>query len=155
MLTAIPKNIFSSDFHIERDGERVAFLDLAIFRRKGVIELGSDQLRVETKGAIHPEFSLFLNDSQIAQARKPAMLKDVFELVLGDVVCEIRRRSIFRRQFFVLHEGQQVGEISPIHWYSFKARIDLPDDWPLGLQVFVFWIVVRVWKRDASNNGGS
>jgi hypothetical protein len=153
MLIAVPKNIFAYDYHIERDGERVAFLDTSVFRRQGTIEVGGSTLQVERKGVMRPDFRLYLNESEIARAQKQSVVKDVVRLQLGDAACTIRRRSLFSRRYAVLNEDEQIGEIAPVRWYSSRARIDLPDAWPLGLQVFVFWVVLTFWKRDQSSGG--
>lgn len=155
VLTATPKNILAHDFHIQRDGEPVAFLDRALLRRKGVIEIEDARLSVQTDGFLHPEYTLLLDEKPVARAHKPSVVRDVIQLQLGDVTCEIRRKAWFSTRFYVWNGDQRIGEIARQHWYSWKARVELPDDWPLGLQIFVFWIVLLFWKRDAAAANGS
>ncbi|HEX7071680.1 MAG TPA: hypothetical protein VF190_12780 [Rhodothermales bacterium] len=155
MLVAVPKNILANDYHIERDGQRVAFLDTALFKRQGTIEIGGKLLRVERKGLVRPDFKLYLNDAEIARAHKPAILRDAVRLQLGETECIIRRKHLFSRRFEVWNGEERIGEIAHIRWYSNRARIDLPDAWPLGLQVFVFWVVLTFWQRDRSSSGSN
>ncbi len=152
VLTATPKNIFSYDYHVLRGEDRIAFLDLALVRRRGSIIIGEQTLRVEANGILRPQFVLYLDDRPIAEAQKASVFRDRLYLKLGNAECEVRRRGLLGLRFEVLVNEQKVGEIVRLRWYSRKARIDLPEDWPLGLQLFVFWLVVLIWKRDSNSS---
>ena len=51
-----------------------------------------------------------------------------------------------------------VGTIRRETWTSRKARVELPDELPLPVRVFVLWLVLLMWKREsdaaASSGGG-
>jgi hypothetical protein len=49
---------------------------------------------------------------------------------------------------FDLFDGEkQIGSIYPLGIFTRRSNIDLPDDWPLAIRVFLFWLAFIIWKR--------
>jgi hypothetical protein len=46
-----------------------------------------------------------------------------------------------------LEGGKQIGSVYPEHALTRKAVIDFPEEIPLVVRVFMFWLVVILWKR--------
>jgi hypothetical protein len=51
----------------------------------------------------------------------------------------------------VLFQGDiEVGSIRPEGYLSRKAAVSLPGDMPMPVQVFVMWLVILLWRREAN-----
>lgn len=152
MLTAIPQGLFSGDYTITQDNEQVAELDLSLWKEQGTMIIADRRFQVRKEGWVNQTFLLEQGDQVIARARKPSVFKRRFELVLGETTCELRPKNVFCRTYHVYAPGTDtpVGRIARQGWFTRRTDIDLPDDWPAGLQVFVFWLVLLMWRRDAA-----
>jgi hypothetical protein len=52
---------------------------------------------------------------------------------------------------FELHAGSTVvGSLSAKGVFSRGMNVDLPETLPLPVRVFVMWLTVILWKRDAA-----
>ena len=47
---------------------------------------------------------------------------------------------------------RQIGAISPENAWTRRATADLSPDLPMPIQVFVIWLVILLWKRDAQSS---
>ena len=50
-----------------------------------------------------------------------------------------------------IQETPKAKEI-PEGLFTRRARINLPEELPLPVRVFMIWLTVILWKRDADNN---
>ena len=48
-----------------------------------------------------------------------------------------------------------VGALSPRGLFTRRAAIDLPETMPLSVRVFIIWLAVIIWKRDAEAQGAA
>jgi len=46
---------------------------------------------------------------------------------------------------------RQIGTISPHGFFTKRADIDLPGEWPLANRIFIFWLVFLMWKRESQS----
>ena len=78
--------------------------------------------------------------------------RDRANFKLDGVNYSLYREGEFRgdvgRHFFVLDGEHQVGAIFRKGMWSRRTYVDLPQDWPLPLQLFVFWLALVVWIRE-------
>ena len=155
MLHARPKNFFSHAYRVFHGEKLVARVDVSHFSRRGALAVGNRELVLRKQGVLHPEYLMLLNEEAVAQARKESFLCDRVQLLLGGADCELRRKGLFGSCYLVWLGDEQIGEIRRTNLFSRRAVIDLPEEWPLELRLFVFWIVVLFWRRDtASSSGG-
>jgi hypothetical protein len=55
---------------------------------------------------------------------------------------------------FELHAGSTVvGSLSARGVFSRRMNVDLPETLPLAVRVFVVWLTVVLWKREAEAAG--
>jgi hypothetical protein len=52
--------------------------------------------------------------------------------------CLLRRRLFFRR-----------GSVYPEHPFTKKCIVDLPAELPVPVRLFIAWLVIVFWKREA------
>lgn len=150
MLEAKPVSMFSRDFGIEAEGRRIALLDVSCWKEAGEISIEGESYRLFRERLMSGAFILEKAGQAVARAIKPSAFRSRFDLELAGRSCTLSPDSLFRRSFSVLQNGVAVGNIRRAGLFTRRAIIDLPGDWSLPLQVFVFWLVVVIWNRDDS-----
>jgi hypothetical protein len=100
-------------------------------------------------------FVLQLGERTLARARKASVFVRAFDIDLAGQPIELKAASVWRREFGLFENGEQVGRISPTGWFSWQAVLDLPPDIPLLAQLFLFWLVLVLWRRAAADAAGS
>jgi hypothetical protein len=147
MLRAIPKGWFSPDYSIFENDQPVADIDLSFI---------SESSEIQVKGATHQAyrehlmsgaFVLEAAGSIFARAEKPSALYRSFVVEASGRTFTLEAESSMLRKFVLLDAGKEVGSVYPDHAFTSKAVIDLPDDIPLPVRVFMFWLVAILWKR--------
>jgi hypothetical protein len=142
--------LLSGDFILSHQGRDVALLDVATFREAARIEIDGEELGFEREGRRSGAFLLRRGDEVLARAVKPGVFKNRFELEAAGERYEVAKVSWWGREFEVLAQGRRIGGIRPAGVFTRRARVELPPDWPLPLQVFVFWLVLVLWNRAAA-----
>jgi hypothetical protein len=51
----------------------------------------------------------------------------------------LRAKSIFNRIFVLLDGAGEVGSIAPVSIFSRRASVDLPEELPLPVRIFLVW----------------
>lgn len=149
MLEARPIGIFSRDFDIEVEGQKIAMLDVSCWREAGEISLEGQPYRLYREGVMSGAFILKnQQEESVARAIKPSAFRSQFDLEFGDRRYSLKRASGFGRGFSVFQDGIIVGSIRPAGLFTRRTMIDLPADWSTPIQVFVFWLVLVIWNRD-------
>jgi hypothetical protein len=167
LLRAIPQGWFSNDYQIHRDGVQVAFLDPSAWREKAELEIEGRRYHLDREGWVG-EFRL-LDELKhpVITATKPSAFRKRFEVTWGDRRYVLEKATFWTSGFAVREvtpgetssgDGTRtVGSILREGFLTRRAVLDLPEDWPLPVQVFVFWLVVVIWTREraAAASGGS
>jgi hypothetical protein len=172
MLRAVPKNWFSWKFEIF-DGEVcVANLDLAD-GTPGLFFISAIQGRTfeifleehkEHESWIDGAIDLFLDYDDypillredgrtIASATKTNSFKETFDVVFDQTGYILQRNMRGYRKFELADGSQVVGSIHPVrwHWIGRKAIVELPEYFPLEVQVFITGLVLYQWKKENDN----
>ena len=147
MLFAKPVHIASRSFEV-RDADRpIGRLRIGWFLNDGSITLRGQELRLRRRGVFGGPFEMKSAGNVIATAVKPSVFRNRFEIEFGKTKILLEREGLARRSFKVRRGEEVLGRISPANALSRKAVIDLPSDWPPALQLFMFWLVLIIWKR--------
>lgn len=107
------------------------------------------------EGLMSGAFVLEREGRTVVRAIKASAFRSQFDLELESHRCSLTRSSLFGRSFSVLQGGAVIGSIRPAGVFTRRAIVDLPRDWPIPVQVFVFWLVLVIWSRDRSAAAGS
>ena len=150
MLEAIPTNIFSTTFRLHQQNQLVGEIDTSIWREKATLELPDGTYQLYREGTFNGDFLLEHNGKVAARATKPSAFQSRFEVEVAGRVVELRKLSIWNRNFGVFDGERQVGGVYPLGLFTRRAKIDLPDDWPLAATAFVFWLAFIMWRRQNS-----
>jgi hypothetical protein len=60
----------------------------------------------------------------------------------------LRATSVFRRHFVLCGGSRHIGSLAPNSVFTRRAAVDLPDEWPLPVRVFIIWLTAILWMRD-------
>jgi len=154
MLTAIPRSIFSWSFTVYDGGTPLADLDMSWFRERGSFVLAGHPFDVLRTSILGGEFELRSDESVLAIAKKTSPFLRAFNLRADGRAFSLRADHPFTRCFGLYEGDRRVGIIEPLHFLTRKTRIDLPTGINPPVQVFMFWLVVVLWRRAASSSSG-
>ena len=95
-----------------------------------------------------------VDGKEIARAVKPSFWKSRFDVSFGSVTCVLEKPSLFRSAFELRIEQSTIGRVERKSIWQSIAQANLPDDWPNPLKVFILWLVIIIWKREAAAASG-
>ena len=149
MLRAVPKRWFSWDFTVMQGSETLADMDLSWWREKGVLTVQGRSYRVYREGLMSGDFVLESPESVVARANKPSALRRSFLIEHAGKQYTLRARSAFRRAFLLLDGETEVGSLSPEGIFTRRVTVDLPEDMKPPVKVFIVWLAIILWTREA------
>lgn len=155
MLLAVPRNFLSWSFALRRDGEPVAEIDMSWFRERANVSVGNKAYVFSRESILLGTFALWQGDDVLAHAQKTNVFLRSFEVEIEGQVLTLRAVSAFRREFGLYRDGVQIGRIYPQSWLGRTSVIDLPDELSLPVQVFLFWLVIVLWRRTARSQSSA
>jgi hypothetical protein len=150
MIEAKPIDLFSRDFGIEDGARRIALLDVAFWREAGEVSIEGRPYRLYREGLMSGDLLLESAGRPVARAAKPSAFRSRFEIELDAHHYTLQPTSLFGNGFSVLQDGAVVGTIRRAGLFTRRTLIDLPSDWSVPVQVFVFWLVLVIWNRNDS-----
>jgi hypothetical protein len=153
MLRAIPRSLFSWDFSIREDDVEVAGLEVAWMSERGRLVLADGtECNLYRQGWLSGLFLLEGKGTILAQAEKPSAFVRHFEVEYDHRKLLLTAQSPFTRVFGVYNGDGEIGSIYPDHWLTRRTTIDLPDTIVLPMKVFMFWLIVLMWRRAAKSS---
>jgi hypothetical protein len=139
--------LFTREFSIEAEGQKIALLDSSRWRVAGAISMGRQTYQLYREGLMSGAFLLEYEGQVVARAIKPSAFRSQFDLEFHGRRYSLIRASVFGRGFAVFQGEVVVGSIRPAGMFIRRTIIELPPDWSIPFQVFVFWLVLLVWNR--------
>lgn len=149
MLTLTPTHWFSWNFRVTAGGEDIAVIGRHWFRERAAFSVGGTSFAVRKTTAFRSNFVLERNGWVVAEARKPSAFRRRFELTIGGKQLVLRSASPFRREFRLFDGAREVGRIRPLSFLGRTATAELPETMPMEIQLFVIFLVLMLWKREA------
>jgi hypothetical protein len=150
MLMAVPARWFSWDFAVLEGSQVIAAIDVSWWREEGELAVQGRTFRVYREGLMRGAFVLESAGSVLARAEKPSAFRRAFVVEHGGRRYTFAARSPFQRAFELRDGSGAVGAIAPLGIFTRRARVDLPEDLPLAVRVFIVWLAVILWRRDAN-----
>jgi hypothetical protein len=148
-FTLAPRHWISSGFSVTDGDDRVAEFKLSSWREKGIVSVDSIDYNLYRESLLG-DFILQRAGAVIARASKPSTFRRSFVIRYRERQYTLRPKSAFTQAFVVLDGSAQIGTLAPQRWFSRKAKVTLPDDWPLPLKMFAMWLAIVLWNRDAA-----
>jgi len=150
-LVAKPKAWWSWTFKVFDNGNQIAETSFACMREAGTLELADSTYRFYRQGAFRGLFIMERNGAVIAHAEKPSALVRSFNVQHGGKTYTLEAESAFRRKFVLREAGSTIGSIAPDRACYRDARVDLPVALPLPVRLFMLWLTLLLWKREADS----
>ena len=147
-MEAIATGMFNIKFRLVGQNQRLlGELENSFLQAKAQLELEEGSYQLYREGWFSGDFLLELNGKVVARASKPSVLRNRFEIELPDRQLVLSKPSSFDRRVIVLDGGKEIGSIYPLGTFTRRTHVDVPDDWPVPIRAFLFWLVFNVWKR--------
>jgi len=156
MLGAVPKRWFSWDFTVLDGQTPVADIDVSWWRERGVLTIENRPYQVYREGLLSGAFVLEGDHGVLARASKPSAFTRRIAIESQGRRYELKPKSVFTRAFDLLRNDKPAGSLSPEGLFTRRMRVDLPEELPLPVRVFIVWLTVILWKRqhDQAAAGG-
>ncbi|MCL6548988.1 MAG: hypothetical protein K6T30_08765 [Alicyclobacillus sp.] len=151
VLEAIPKHWFSWDFLVTSSSRPVAEIGISWWREKGELMVEGLPYQVYRERLMSGAFVLSSNGSVLARAEKPSAFRRSFLLDYMGKCYTLQARSAFGRTFILSEDSTEIGSIHPTGLLTRRARAVLPGHLPLFFKVFLIWLTLVLWKREAES----
>ena len=160
MLDAKPTGFLSWDYHVYEGEREVAFLDVGLLLEGADLDIGGIPFRLSREG-VAGDYTLAFEGIVIARATKRSIFTGTFDVVLDAPLADtdttrllVKRKSLVSDRFEVFAQGDvpdapgvRLGVVRKRNMLTRRASVDLPDTFPLGVQVFLLWLAVLMWRR--------
>ncbi|MFT7486732.1 MAG: hypothetical protein ACI9F9_002588, partial [Candidatus Paceibacteria bacterium] len=83
------------------------------------------------------------------------VFRRVFELRVGNERYQLVPRFPMSTSFELRKDGELLGTIRRSNFFSRQMDIDLPEEFPVAVRVFIIWIALLMLRRLMRNNGGN
>jgi hypothetical protein len=123
------------------------------FVRRSAFSLDGQDYMAKPTSVLGVSFSLYRGDEVVVVEKTTSLLANTQQIEHGGRTWLMKPARYFGKTFNVLSDGgTQVGAIAPARFFFplSDITIDLPDDVPILVQVFMLWLAVRSWAADSS-----
>lgn len=148
MIVCLPKSVCSRNYRIRGLPEGEAEVLFDTMSEQGDIILGSQALRVRKHGIASGRWTLEADGEVLAEAVKPSAMSRAIEIHTLGSTFTLRPRSIISNAFEVHHKGNHCGSIHTVHALTRRAVIKCDDSLDTLTQLFAFWMVALMWRRN-------
>jgi hypothetical protein len=154
MLSATLRGLFTWGFTVRQDGNTIADIDPSWLGERAAIRAGGQTYAAYRESLLAGTFVLQSGERALARAQKVGAFLRAFDIDLSGRPMELKATSVWGREFGLFENGVPVGRIGPAGWFGRRAVIDLPPGVPLPAQLFLFWLVLVLWRRAGAAEGG-
>ncbi len=151
MLEARPKGLFSWRFQLCEGQRLVATMDMAWLSEGGSFTWEGTGYALSRESLWSGDFVLTGHGETLARATKPSAFLRRFDVYVGPCTLTLEAVSPLSSAFHLLEDGSVVGAVTPRHVFSRCCIVDFPDELPMPVKVFMFWLVALMWHRAASS----
>ncbi len=152
-----PAGLFSRKHVVEPFDGMTAMQQIALFERDSyfsewsTLYLGEMVFRLDRERRWSGPFRASSNGVVYAWAHKPSVLSNRFEVQSGANAYLLQPRGGFSRAFVIYTRQLVAGEILPKSVWSQAAIMVDHIHMPLLDQLFMAWLVLRLWQRNNSS----
>ncbi len=145
MLIAKKNKFLSQEYTIEKNDIIVSKINWELFSKNKFIDFVYNKKHYQVHQT-HPEvFKEFHIESEaeiISCATRPNVTEAIIYIQVGDSKYTLRRKSLVSSTFTIFEGEKQIGVIKG--GGSGKLLIDLPENIPIPLQVFIFFVFLAI-----------
>lgn len=121
------------------------------FVRRAPFSLDGQEYMAKATSLLGVSFSLYRGDEAIVVEKTTSLLANAQQIEHGGRTWLMKPARYFGKTFNVLSDGgTTIGTVAPAGFFFplSDITVDLPDDVPLLVQVFMLWLAVRYWATD-------
>lgn len=133
---------YSSDYVLTEGTREIADVRQFVIRRTAVAAIDGQEYHMGSEGLVRGLFFISGTGDRIATAARPNILRHRYALSHDGHDYELRMTSLFRGSFGLFEKEKEIGTIAREGLFSGTTIIKLPDDLPLSIVVFLFWLVL-------------
>ena len=150
MLQLVPESWLTWNFGVLENDHQVAQIKTSTLQESGAFSIDGASYRAYREGMCSGEFLLEQNSHTIARAQKPSAFLNSFNIEYSDRSYTLKKESLLGRSFVLLQGDLEVGSIHRKSILNRKAAVSLPETMPMPVQVFVMWLAILLWRREAN-----
>jgi hypothetical protein len=131
-------------FEIADSGSAITKINCSTFLKEATFEIDKRFFRVLTVDPLELEFQLKFADTLIASATKQFFPEGIL-LTFGGREWKFRKKGLFAKKLSLVQNGAEAGTIVAGRWpmYFTGVTVDLPEQLPRTVQLFVLYIFLR------------
>jgi len=121
------------------------------FARRSPFFLDGEEYMAKATSVLGLSFALFRGDEAVVVEKTTSILTDAQQIEHGGRTWLMKPAHYFAKTFKVLSDGgTTLGAIAPARYFFplSDITVDLPDDVPVLVQVFMLWLAVKSWTAD-------
>lgn len=125
------------------------------FVRRAPFSLDGQEYLAKATSLLGVSFSLYRGDQAIVVEKTTSLLANAQQIEHDGRTWMMKPARYFGKTFNVLSDGgTTLGTIAPGGYFSplSDITVDLPDDVPVLVQVFMLWLAVRYWTMDTGSS---
>jgi len=157
MIQARPKHLFSWGFDLLLDDGSTVSFDMAWLREGGRFTWAGAEYEMAREGPWSGDFLLTAEGQVLARATKASIIGRSFVVRLDHREFALRAASWLSKRFELIEGDRAVGGVTPDHFFTRSCTAEFPEDLSVPVQVFLFWLVILMWRRQnnaAAASGG-
>ncbi|MGE5559120.1 MAG: hypothetical protein ACM3WV_11025 [Bacillota bacterium] len=155
MLNAIPKGWFSKDYRVMDGARQVAEIVMSWWREEGRLNIEGASYKAYREKLMSGAFLLETdNGLALARAEKPSAFFRRFLIEYDEREYVFQAKSVFSREFVLFDGPSEIGRVAPEGLFTRRAVVNLPEELPLPVRIFILWLTIVLWERE-SNSGPS
>jgi hypothetical protein len=133
---------------VYRDDELVTSFN---FMKRSSFSLDGQDYMAKATSVLGVSFSLYRGDEAVVVEKTTSLLANAQQIEHGGRTWLMKPAHYFGKTFNVLSDGGTIiGTVAPAGFFFplSDITVDLPDDVPRLVQVFMLWLAVRYWATD-------
>ncbi|MBI4544751.1 MAG: hypothetical protein HY703_06135 [Gemmatimonadetes bacterium] len=150
----LAKGLLSPRFGVTEHGREVAVIECASLRERAKLQVGGARYTMCGKGFFQGDFVLEGDGRTLAAAARTGVFRCSYRVRAGDRQLTLRPGSFFGRVYRLWHGDRPVGSIRRTGLFRLDAAAEFPSDLPLEIRVFLAFLVLMAWRRQARSGGG-
>ncbi|MEO6709391.1 MAG: hypothetical protein ABIP42_07415 [Planctomycetota bacterium] len=151
-LTAIPVSWISWSYELRAGDAAAGTIVIPWLGEQGTFTSSGRSWTMAREAWLHGSFLMKQAGRSFATADKPGAFFRSFQVSFDNEYFIWEAESPWGRSFLLRKGNAVIGSMRPVHTFSRRAAIDLPDDLSLERKAFLVWLALLMWRRHQSSN---
>jgi len=149
-VEAVSTSLFSRNLSVVDDGVELTRIEFR-WRREGArFTVYGHTYEMQREDFFRGTLALRSEGMVVATARREGVFRSRILIDYAGRSAALRPVAWYSRQFSVLVDDIEVGRIKPIGWCRQRVIVDISNEIPVEVQVFLLCVAVVLWQRAAA-----